>query len=629
MLTLTDISVRIAGRLLIEHASVTLPSGVKAGLVGRNGSGKTTLFNAIDGSLSLETGEIFHPRDMRLGRVLQEAPSTAESLISIVLKADHERTRLLNELETSKDGVRISEIQERLNDIDAFSAEARAATILAGLGFDNSAQQRTADTYSGGWRMRVALAALLFSRPDILLLDEPTNYLDLEGTLWLDQYIANYPGTVLVISHDRDLLNRSTNAIVHLENKKLKFYRGNYDGFERQRSEQLELEAKTRVKQQARAAHMQKFVDRFRYKASKAKQAQSRIKALEKMQIAAAHQETRVSPITFPEPEVVPTSPVIRLEGVSCGYAADKSILSRINLNIDSDDRIALLGANGNGKSTFAKLLTDRLPCQNGNIVKAGKLKIALFSQHQMDDLRELETPVDHFRALMPQAPEAKLRARVAAVGLGNERMDTKAKDLSGGEKARLLMGLIAFDAPNFLILDEPTNHLDIETREALAVALNDFKGAVILISHDRHLIDACVERLWIVRDGTVTPYEDDMDAYAKLVTSGRVAKSDPPPSTPGSTINQSKSLSDKRKTNAERRKQLAPLRKKITEAEALIVRCDEALSKIDTMLADPTLFSKNATQGAELMKKRAEIVARKETAEETWLALNEEYEGA
>ena len=516
MLTISDLSLRIAGRLLIDHAQLTLPAGTKAGLVGRNGTGKTTLFRAITGELSPETGSVTMPKGTRIGQVAQEAPGTDEPLIDIVLKADTERAALMAEAETAGDPHRIAEIQTRLADIDAHSAEARAATILAGLGFDQEAQQRPASSFSGGWRMRVALASVLFAEPDLLLLDEPTNYLDLEGALWLENYLMRYPHTVLLISHDRDLLNRAVGCIVHLEEMKLTLWRGGYDQFERQYAERAELQEKARVKQEAHRKHMQSFVDRFRAKASKARQAQSRIKALEKMAPIAGAVNHTVKPFNFAEPTKTAASPIFALDGVSVGYAPGKPVLSRLSLRIDADDRIALLGANGNGKSTFAKLLAARLKAEGGTMTVAPGLKVAIFAQHQLDDLRPDENAYQHVRRLMPEAPESKVRARVAQFGLTTEKMNTPAKDLSGGEKARLLMGLATFEGPNLLILDEPTNHLDIDSRRALIDALNDFPGAVMLISHDRHLIEATADRLWLVRDGTVASYDGDMDDYSQ-----------------------------------------------------------------------------------------------------------------
>ena len=620
MLIIDDISLRIAGRLLLDHASLTLPAGTKAGLVGRNGTGKTTLFRAITGEMASETGSVSFPKNTRIGQVAQEAPGTEEPLIEIVLKADRERAALLEEEKTATDPHRIAEIHMRLADIDAHSAESRAATILAGLGFDDEAQRRPASSFSGGWRMRVALAAVLFSQPDLLLLDEPTNYLDLEGTLWLENYVAKYPHTVLLISHDRDLLNRAVNSIVHLDQKKLTFWRGGYDQFERQLSEQRELQEKGRVKQEAARKHLQSFVDRFRAKASKARQAQSRIKALEKMKPIAALVDDTVRPFSFPEPVKTVASPIVALSGVDVGYEPGKPILKKLTLRIDNDDRIALLGANGNGKSTFAKLLAGRLKGETGTMTVAPGLKVAIFAQHQLDDLRPEENAYEHVRRLMPDAPEAKVRARVANFGLATEKMNTPAKDLSGGEKARLLMGLAAFDGPNLFILDEPTNHLDIASREALVHALNEFPGAVILISHDRHLLEATADRLWLVKDGTVNPYDGDLDDYKTLVT-GVSANSREKREA------EKASKADRRREAAARRAAFEPLAKEIRATEGLMDRLRKRLDTIEDELANPALYEKDPVKATRLAKERSELSAQLARHEEKWLEMSAEYE--
>ncbi|WP_454287514.1 ribosomal protection-like ABC-F family protein [Rhizobium arsenicireducens] len=626
MITINDISARIAGRLLIDHASVSLPSGTKAGLVGRNGAGKSTLFKIITGDLSPESGSVSIPKNARIGQVAQEAPGTEESLIEIVLAADKERAALMLESETATDPHRIADIQVRLSDIDAHSAEARAATILAGLGFDAEAQLRPASSFSGGWRMRVALAAVLFSEPDLLLLDEPTNYLDLEGTLWLEDYVRRYPHTVIVISHDRDLLNTAVNSIIHLDQKKLTFYRGGYDQFERQKAEADELQTKAKVKNEAARKHLQSFIDRFKAKASKAKQAQSRVKALERMGTVASVIEDHVQPITFPEPEKQPASPIIAISGGAVGYEPGKPILKNINLRIDADDRIALLGSNGNGKSTFAKFISGRLKAESGEIKLAPSLKIGFFAQHQLEDLVPNDTPVEHVRRLMPGAPEAKVRARVAQMGLATEKMATAAKDLSGGEKARLLMGLAAFHAPNLLILDEPTNHLDIDSRRALIAALNDYDGAVILISHDRHLIEATVDRLWLVNNGTVSPFEGDMEEYRSLIVSSGKKKDEKDKPDP---VADQASKADQRKVAAERRASLGPLRKKINDIEAETKKLEKLIAALDAELGDPALYEKSPAKAADKVKQRGEAAAKLAAAEEQWLELSAEYEEA
>jgi ATP-binding cassette subfamily F protein 3 len=624
MLQITDLSARVAGRLLIDHATLTLPAGTKAGLVGRNGAGKSTLFRVITGDLASESGSVSFPKNTRIGQVAQEAPGTEESLLEIVLKADEERLALMAEAETASDPSRIADIQIRLTDIEAHSAEARAAAILSGLGFDAAAQARPASSFSGGWRMRVALGAVLFSRPDLLLLDEPTNYLDLEGTLWLENFVARYPYTVIIISHDRDVLNNAVNAIVHLDQKKLVFYRGSYDQFERQRAEKMEHLVKAKVKQDAERKHMEAFVERFRAKATKAKQAQSRLKALERMKPLASVIEEGVVPFSFEPPEKRPASPIIKMEKVSVGYGDAKPILSNLTLRIDTDDRIALLGANGNGKSTFAKLLAERLTAQSGEVTRAPGLKIAFFAQHQIDDLRPSESAVQHVRRLMPDAPEAKVRGRVAKMGLATQKMDTPADDLSGGEKARLLMGLATFDAPNLLILDEPTNHLDIDSREALVRALNDFPGAVILISHDRHMVEATVDRLWIVGEGTVKRYEGDLDEYKQLILAAHRGGDGK------ASADESKTTKvDQRRDAAAKRETLAPLRREIKALEAKMAKLQTTIDDLDAKLADVALYTRDPAKANDYAKKRADAVKGLGALEEEWLARSEEHDGA
>ncbi|MGE6786442.1 ABC-F family ATP-binding cassette domain-containing protein [Ensifer adhaerens] len=626
MIQISGLSARIAGRLLIENASVTLPAGTKAGLVGRNGAGKSTLFRIITGDFASEAGSITLPKNARIGQVAQEAPGTEEPLIEIVLKADKERSALITEAETATDPHRIAEIQTRLADIGAHSAESRAASILAGLGFDHEAQLRPVSSFSGGWRMRVALAAVLFSEPDLLLLDEPTNYLDLEGTLWLEDYVRRYPHTVIIISHDRDLLNTAVNAIVHLDQKKLTFYRGSYDQFERQKAEADELQMKAKAKNDAARKHLQSFIDRFRAKATKARQAQSRIKALERMGTVAAVIEDHVQGFSFPDPEKEAASPIIAVTGGAVGYEPGKPILKRLNLRIDTDDRIALLGSNGNGKSTFAKFISGRLAPEAGELKVAPALKVGFFAQHQLDDLIPTQSAVEHVRRRMPEAPEAKVRSRVAQMGLATEKMETPAKDLSGGEKARLLMGLAAFDAPNLLILDEPTNHLDIDSRNALITALNDYSGAVILISHDRHLIEATADRLWLVRDGTVTSYDGDLEDYRSLIVGGPKTKDEKPRP---NGVDDSLSKADQRKVNADKRASLAPLRKKINEIESLTGKLEKLIQALDVELADPALYEKSPAKAAQKAKERSDAAAKLTQAEEQWLELSAEYEDA
>ena len=627
MLQITDLTLRIAGRPLIESASLALPEGAKAGFVGRNGSGKTTLFRAIAGENAPDSGSITLPKGYRIGRVEQEAPGGPQTLLETVLAADRERAELLQEAEHATDPHRIAELHARLADIDAHSAEARAARILAGLGFDAAAQTRPCSDFSGGWRMRVALAALLFSQPDLLLLDEPTNYLDLEGTLWLERYLARYPRTVIVISHDRDLLNTAVDSIIHLFDRKLTYWRGGYDSFERQYRERQALQEKQRVKQLAERKHMQAYVDRFRYKASKARQAQSRLKAIAKLQPIAEISEEHVMPFRFPDPNRPLSPPIVHMEGVSVGYHPGQPVLSNLSLRIDDDDRIALLGVNGNGKSTFAKLVAGALRPEAGEIVRASKLKIGFFAQHQVEALRPDRSAYDHVRELLPDAPEAKVRSRTAQMGLATEKMATAVANLSGGEKARLMMGLAAFGGPNLLILDEPTNHLDIDSREALVRGLNDYSGAVIVIAHDRHLIEACADRLWLVANGTVRPFDGDIEDYRRMVLgqadpSQREAQpvSAKPPQPPASQ-------KDTRREAAQRREVLAPLRKKISTVERAVDKFRKDIEQLDKELAVPDLYSTNPEKAAALAKARAGFVHDFARAESEWLDLSEELE--
>jgi ATP-binding cassette subfamily F protein 3 len=619
MLSITDISVRIAGRLLIDHGTAQIVPGARVGLIGRNGAGKSTLFQAIRGELPLEAGAIAIPPRWRVGSLAQEAPNGPESLIDVVLKADLERDALLKEADSAHEPHRIAEIQTRLVDIDAHSAPARAAAILSGLGFSTAEQARPCSEFSGGWRMRVALAATLFSAPDLLLLDEPTNYLDLEGTLWLEDHLANYPRTVIVISHDRDLLDTSVDQILHLDRGKLTLYRGSYSSYEEQRATKEMLDAKHAKRQDAERKRLQAFVDRFKAKASKARQAQSRVKMLEKMKPIAALVRQDVREITFPAPEKMLSPPIIAVDAVSVGYDPKNPVLNRVTLRIDNDDRIALLGSNGNGKSTLVKLLANRLAPFSGKITRADKISIAYFAQHQLDELNEDGSAYDHVRKLMPDAPETKVRGRTGAIGFSGKAGDTLVKSLSGGEKARLLLGLATFFGPNMIILDEPTNHLDIDSRAALAEAINEFPGAVIMVSHDRYLIESCADRLWVVADRTVTPYDGDLDDYRRLVLSARGMRA-------GSRGREANGRDKPQRNRTEKR---VPLRQKISHAEAEIERINGIISKIDAALALPDLFQRDPKQAAQLSKARAGAASALQRAEEEWLAASSSYDEA
>jgi ATP-binding cassette subfamily F protein 3 len=614
MLRISDITYSVEGRPLFDGASATIPTGHKVGLVGRNGTGKTTLFRLIKGELALEGGSISLPSRARIGGIAQEAPASDVSLINTVLAADIERAELMAEAETATDPGRIAEVQTRLADIDAWSAEARAASILKGLGFDEEAQQRPCADFSGGWRMRVALAAVLFSEPDLLLLDEPTNYLDLEGALWLEAYLVKYPHTVIIISHDRELLNRSVGGILHLEDRGLIYYGGNYDQFARQRAANRANQAAAAKKQEAQRAHLQAFVDRFKAKASKAKQAQSRVKMLEKMETIRAPEDAARTVFTFPEPEEL-SPPIIATEGVSVGYG-DTVILSKLDLRIDQDDRIALLGKNGEGKSTLSKMLSGRLAPMSGKMTQSSKLRIGFFAQHQVDELYIDETPLQHLQRERPEEGQAKLRARLAGFGLGAAQADTEVGRLSGGQKARLSLLLATLDAPHLLILDEPTNHLDIESREALVEALTAYTGAVILVSHDMHLLSLVADRLWLVSQGTVKPYEGDLTSYRSLL----LEKDKPAP----------KPAAAKPKPKRPTRDAMLALRAEARKAEERVSKLTAMKDKLDIKLADPELYEAEKKDEARVWQgKHAEVIEALDRAEMLWMRALEKLEKA
>ena len=622
MLHFNELTYRLADRLLLDHATVALPDGARAGLVGRNGTGKTTLFNIIAGDLAAESGTVGLPQRARLGRVAQEAPGGPDSLLDFVLAADTERTALLAEAETATDPMRIADIQTRLVDIDAHSAPARAASILNGLGFDAERQALPCSDFSGGWRMRVALAAVLFMQPDLLLLDEPTNYLDIEGALWLQDYLARYPHTVLTVSHDRDFLDAIANHILHLEAGKMTLYKGGYTDFARMRAEKRLLLEKAATKQALERKHLMSFVERFRAKASKATQAQSRLKRLEKMEVIDLLPNEEQVTIHLPSPEKPLAPPLIALEGVAIGYG-EREVLKRLSLSIADDDRIGLLGANGNGKSTFVKLLADRLKPMRGEMKRSSKLRVAYFAQHQLDELRASETPFLLVKEKMPDAPDAKVRARTAQLGFPFNKADTPIKNLSGGERARLLLGLAAFEGPHLLILDEPTNHLDIEMREALIRAVAEYRGAVVIVSHDRYLIDASCDRLWLVAENTVTPYDGDLDEYAKLIVSGRSSAT-------RNDIAAAKLATVEAKKPAQKpRLPVGPIRKRIETLDGQMDKFSDLLKRVDKALATPGLYRDHPERAAQYSRNRAELMAKIAEVEEAWLAANAELEEA
>ncbi len=627
MLNFNELSIRIGGRILVENASMQLPERGRIGLVGRNGTGKSTLLNAILGGVAPDAGSIKYRANARIGGVSQEAPSGDETPLEHVLAADTERSALLAELEQAKDGSRIGALHDRLNDIDAHAAPARVARILAGLGFDDEAQSRPLGTFSGGWRMRVALAAGLFSEPDFLLLDEPTNHLDLEALIWLEGFLARYPNGLLLVSHDRDLLNRVADGILHLDHRRLTYYSGNFERFEHTRREKMAQQQAMYERQQAERKHIKLFVDRFRYTASKARQAQSRIKMLERMEPIAAVAGERTATFEFPQPEQL-APPIFALADASVGYSPQKPILSNLNIRIDMDDRIALLGSNGNGKTTFLRLLAGELEPLSGEAQRASKLDVGYFAQDQFDLLDPTVTAFEHLFDKMQGIAEAKVRRHLARFGLEQAKGNTKVGDLSGGEKARLVLATITTKKPHILLLDEPTNHLDIDAREALVQALNQFEGAVVIVSHDPHLLSLVADRLWLIKDGRCTTFDGDLADYRrKILDTGRQARRDD--KRESSSGGGGTSKRDARKQRAELRAAQATQRAAVREAEKKMEALASQRNVLLAQLSDPNIYEGPAAELAALARKKTELDAQFAQAEAKWLAAQEALEAS
>jgi len=621
MLNINEVIVRLGGRTILDRATAAIPPGSRVGLIGRNGAGKSTLMKVMIGQLDPDGGAVEMPRKTRLGYIAQEAPSGHMTPFETVLAADGERARLMDEAEHCSDPHRLGDLHDRLLAIDAWGAPAKAARILLGLGFDEEMQGRALDSYSGGWKMRVALAALLFSEPDVLLLDEPSNHLDLEATLWLENFLKNYPGTLVVISHERDLLNNVVDTILHLEGGKITLYTGGYDDFERQRAERAAQLAAAKASQDAQRARLQDYIARNSARASTAKQAQSRAKMLAKMQPIAALADDPSLSFDFPSPtELRP--PLITLDMAAVGYAAETPVLQRLNLRIDPDDRIALLGRNGNGKTTLARLLAAQLAPMAGEMHASGKMRVGYFTQYQVEELHGDDTPLQHMTRAMTGKTPGAVRAQLGRFGFSGDKATTRVDKLSGGERARLALALITRDAPHLLILDEPTNHLDVDSREALVQALNGYDGAVILVSHDRHMVELTADRLVLVDDGGATDYAGSIDDYIDFVLGRNQPKPD---------AKMPKQAKADRKADARSREQARALKKQAAEAEAVSARLAAQCSAIDRAMfdpagAEPTLASLPI---GELAQRRAAIAAELEAAEARWLEVSEQLERA
>jgi ATP-binding cassette subfamily F protein 3 len=621
MLNINEVIVRLGGRTILDRATAAIPPGSRVGLIGRNGAGKSTLMKVMIGQLDPDGGAVEMPRKTRLGYIAQEAPSGHMTPFETVLAADGERARLMDEAEHCSDPDRLGDLHDRLLAIDAWGAPAKAARILLGLGFDEEMQGRPLDSYSGGWKMRVALAALLFSEPDVLLLDEPSNHLDLEATLWLENFLKNYPGTLVVISHERDLLNNVVDTILHLEGGKITLYTGGYDDFERQRAERAAQLAAAKASQDAQRARLQDYIARNSARASTAKQAQSRAKMLAKMQPIAALADDPSLSFDFPSPtELKP--PLITLDMAAVGYSADNPVLQRLNLRIDPDDRIALLGRNGNGKTTLARLLAAQLAPMAGEMHASGKMRVGYFTQYQVEELHGDDTPLQHMTRAMTGKTPGAVRAQLGRFGFSGDKATTRVDKLSGGERARLALALITRDAPHLLILDEPTNHLDVDSREALVQALNGYDGAVILVSHDRHMVELTADRLVLVDDGGATDYAGSIDDYIDFVL-GR--------NQPKQSAKMPKQAKSERKADARSKEEARALKKQAAEAEAASARLAAQCSALDRAMFDPTAAEPHLATlpMSELAQRRAAIAAELEAAEARWLEVSEQLEKA
>ncbi len=620
MLNLNGITVRLGGRTILDRATATLPPYSRVGLIGRNGAGKSTLMKVMIGELEADDGSMEMPKNTRIGYIAQEAPSGTATPFETVLAGDVERAALMEEAEHCSDPDRLGELHERLIAIDAYTAPARAARILVGLGFDEEMQGRPIDSYSGGWKMRVALAALLFSEPDLLLLDEPSNHLDLEATLWLENFLKSYPSMMVVISHERDLLNNVVDNILHLEGGAVTLYSGGYDSFERQRAERAAQLAAAKASQDAQRAKLQDYVARNSARASTAKQAQSRAKALARMQPIAAMAEDPTLSFDFPSPDEL-RPPLVTLDMASVGYAENKPILQRLNLRLDPDDRVALLGRNGNGKTTLARLLAAQLAPMEGDMNASGKMRVGYFTQYQVEELDGKDTPLEHMGRLMKGATPGAVRAQLGRFGFSGAKATTLVGRLSGGERARLALALITRDAPHMLILDEPTNHLDVDAREALVQALNDYEGAVVLVSHDRHMLELTADRLVLVDNGTATEYQGSIDDYTDMILGKSPAKE---------KMSKADRKEDK-KAQAAAREAQSKLKKAVSDAEADLAKLEVVLSAIDKAMFDPQAAAneyKDLTMG-ELSQRRGKIVAAQEAAEAQWVKASEALEKA
>lgn len=625
MLTISDLTVRLGGNVVLDHASATLPSKSRVGLIGRNGAGKSTLLKILTGQIEADGGTIGTPRGARIGYIAQDMPGGKATPFETVLAADTERTRLMAEAEHTDNAHRMGAIHERLDALDAYAAPARAARILAGLGFDDSAQNQPLASFSGGWRMRVALAALLFSAPDLLLLDEPSNHLDLEAVIWLESFLRAYRGTIILVSHERDLLNNVADHILHLERGKTTLYTGSYDAFERQQRERQAQADAMRVKQEAKRQKVQAYVDRWRYKAHTARQAQSRLKALARMEPTSAAIADASLMLDFPSPDGL-RPPLVTLEDAAVGYKADTPVLSGLNFRIDPDDRIALLGRNGNGKTTLARLLSGALKPMSGKVAANTKMQVGYFAQHQIEELEPDESPLQHMLRLLPDSKQGVIRSQLGRFGFSGDKAHREVRKLSGGERARLALALITREAPHMLILDEPTNHLDVDTREALVEGLNGYNGAVIIVSHDRHLLELTADRLLLVDNGTAVEFDGSLDDYRDFVL-GRGNNV----SNAGKKAAPRGNRKEARRRKAELRERNQTLRKEINQAEREMADLQKQITEIDRAMFDPQAYEgpHKGVPASTLLQTRAKADRKHADAESRWLKASQAMDKA
>jgi len=626
MYSLSAVSCYRSHHLLFENASCQIHNGYRVGVVGRNGSGKSSLFAMMIGQLDVEAGELNMPPNAAIATVLQHTPSSDQSAIDYVLDGDEELRSIEQAIETAvmnENDHQLASLYAKLEAIDGYSARVRAAQLLQGLGFDAPQHEQAVNSFSGGWRMRLNLAQALMCRSDLLLLDEPTNHLDLDAVLWLEDWLLTYPGTLMLISHDRDFLDRICDHIIHIENQQLYYYTGNYSAFEKMRAEKLAQQQSAFEKQQREIKHMQSFVDRFKAKATKAKQAQSRMKALQKMElIGPAHID---SPFTFQfkEPDKTP-DPLIKIEQASIGYA-DKTIISELDFHLVPEDRIGVLGHNGAGKSTLMKCLAGELEPQSGEVFRSPSLKIGYFAQHQLEHLMLDENAIYHVQKLNPKESEQLVRDFLGSFGFAGEHCEKPVKVFSGGEKSRLALALIVYQKPNLLILDEPTNHLDIEMRFALVSAIQEFKGALIVVSHDRYLLTAVTDRFYLVHDGKSDLFNGDLDDYRQHLKQWKEQQLNPAENNKASSGNSKK---QQRQQKAERRKQLQPLTSEIKKLDLQLEKLNLQKQQIHTELSSEDCYlEENKARLAELLQQQAEVDKQLSDVEERWMQASEELD--